>query len=135
VIGTDEMDGGHGIYHWHGSGWDQVEGAGIRIAVGPHGQPWVVNFQTNIFVRISETWQQLPGSALDIGVGASGSAWAIGTDDAGDGAGIYRWLDHLEIPQWNRFEGAGWRIAVGPDGLAWIVNRSGGIFRWWVNTD
>jgi hypothetical protein len=135
VLGTDNVAGGHSIFHWNGRDWDRVEGAAVRISVGPHGQPWVVNLQTNIFVRIGHVWRELPGNALDIGVGSGGDTWVIGTDATGDGAGIYRWLDHGDNPQWDRVEGAGWRIAVGPDGLAWVVSRSGGIFRWRVALD
>jgi tectonin-like protein len=58
----------YGIYHWNGSGWDQIDGGGVRIAVGSDGQPWVVNSNGSIYHRVNGAWQTLPGAANDIGV-------------------------------------------------------------------
>jgi len=43
LIGTDNVDGGHGIYYWGGADWYSVEGGGLAIAADPSDNPWVVN--------------------------------------------------------------------------------------------
>ena len=69
------------IYHYNPntpSSWDQVDGGAIAIAVGPDGQPWIVNKQGTIFRRtktntgyVDGTWQVVPGQAGDIAIGAT----------------------------------------------------------------
>ncbi|MCQ4575481.1 MAG: von Willebrand factor type A domain-containing protein [Candidatus Brocadiales bacterium] len=125
IIGTDETDGGYGIYRWNGSGWDGVDGGGVRIAVGPAGEPWIVNSRQEIFERAGDGWQKLPGSAHDIGVGANGAVWIIGTDTTDGGYGIHGWNG----VDWDKVEGSAVAIAVGPDGELWIVNAEQEIFR------
>jgi hypothetical protein len=75
-------------------------------------------------------WKQLPGQARDVGVGANGTAWIIGTSPVGSSGsgvdfGIYRWNG---INNWEGVSGGAVRIAVGPDGMPWIVNAAGQIF-------
>jgi hypothetical protein len=71
------------------------------------------------------SWSQLPGLAYDIGVGANEQAWVIGTNPTPGGFGIFRWTGS----SWAAVEGAAVRIAVDPQGLPWIVNNAGNIFR------
>ncbi|HLH95091.1 MAG TPA: N,N-dimethylformamidase beta subunit family domain-containing protein [Xanthobacteraceae bacterium] len=150
TIGSDAQPTGYGIYHWNGAGWDQVAGAGVRIAVDPNGNPWVVNGVNQIFRFVNGAWQGVPGLAQDIGIGADGSVWVIGAPagvavgrrmwDSGIGVdgsfwaaqqpdpggyGIYKWTGS----EWQQVGGAGVRIAVDPRGNAWVVNRAGGIFQ------
>ena len=49
VIGTDVTPGGYGIHRWTGSGWQRIDGGGVRISVDPRGRPWVVNSSHTIF--------------------------------------------------------------------------------------
>jgi hypothetical protein len=62
----------------------------------------------------------------DIGVGADGSVWLIGTNPVGAGSdfGVYKWNG----TNWDGVDGGRVRIAVGPGGLAWLVNSVGQIF-------
>src|SRR5262245_23189389 len=71
VIGTGPvgMGGDFGIFHWNGSGWDAIDGGGVRIDVDPSGNPWVVNSKGEIWQRLPTGWKQLPGLARDIGIG------------------------------------------------------------------
>ncbi len=89
----------------------------------------------------------MPGAAYDIGVGANGKAWVIGTNKEGGGYGIYRW-DEKRITKvirgplgrkvktksaggkWTKINGSAVRIAVGPKGNAWVVNKQNRIFRY-----
>ena len=66
-------------------------------------------------------------NATDIAVGANGVVWIIGNDPAGAAdKNIYRWDGNA----FQQTVGQAVRIAVDPNGKAWVVNSSGGIFRW-----
>jgi Tectonin domain len=73
------------------------------------------------------SWEQLPGRAKDISVGADGSVWVIGTNPVGTARdfGIYEW----DGSNWAGVDGGAVRIAVGPNGVPWVVNSAGQIFR------
>jgi streptogramin lyase len=66
------------------------------------------------------------GHAIDISAGADGSIWVIGYGEPSDGR-IYRWDNATS--NWSPIDGGGRRIAVGPDGLPWVVNTAGEIYR------
>jgi hypothetical protein len=51
VIGGDSVGGGSTIWRWTGETWEQVEGAGTRIAAGRRGHAWVVNGNNDIFQK------------------------------------------------------------------------------------
>jgi len=133
VIGTDSVSltGGYGIYRLvDGRLIKLPECAGIRIAVDPHGMPWVVN-KSHLIFRYNGTlvWDQMPGTATDIGIGADGSVYAVGTQDVSPTGGY-------NIMKWN---GSGWdtmpdcagiHIAVAPNGIPWVVNKSHLVFRY-----
>ena len=111
--------------------WDQAPGAAVRISVGPDGSPWVVNAVGNIFHKVSAdplngNYILLPGFARDIGVGADGSVWMIATNRVPGGYGIYKW--NVSRSDWDPVPGGAVRIAVDPDGNAWVVNDAGFIF-------
>ena len=66
-------------------------------------------------------------NASDIAVGANGVVWIIGNDPAGAAdKNIYRWDGNA----FQKTVGQAVRIAVDPNGKAWVVNSSGSIFRW-----
>ncbi len=103
--------------------WQTIDGAGVRIAVGPDRTPWVVNSANQIFHRSAAgVWAGIAGVATDIGVGADGSVWIIG-----DGGAI----SHLRADGsgFDTVDGAAVRISVGPDGQPWVVNAAGQIYR------
>jgi len=80
TIGTNRSDGGHGIWKWTGNQWQSLPGGGVRIAVDPSGNPWVVNDRGTIFQWRGGDWAKLPGGATDIGIGANGSVFITGTE-------------------------------------------------------
>ena len=51
VIGSNEREGGYGIYFWNNIGWKKVSGSARQISVGPDGSPWVVNRDGEIYTR------------------------------------------------------------------------------------
>jgi hypothetical protein len=130
AIGTSAVPGGGSVLRWDGTAWTTVPGGGAQVAVGPDGQPWMVNEAGAIFRRVGDAWQTLPGSARDIGVGADGSVWIIGTNAVPGGYSVQQFTGS----GWTALPGGGVRIAVGPDGQPWIVNDAGTIYRRVNNT-
>ena len=133
VIGTDSVSqtGGYGIYKLVNDRLIQLpECAGIRVAVDPHGMPWVVN-KSHLIFKYNGTlvWQQMPGNATDIGIGADGSVYAIGTQDVSPTGGynIMKWNG----TSWDTMaDCAGIHIAVDPHGTPWVVNKSNIVFKY-----
>jgi hypothetical protein len=52
ITGTSPSCGGYGVSRWNGTGWDQYDGLGFQIAVGPTGLPWLVNSPGAIYSRV-----------------------------------------------------------------------------------
>jgi hypothetical protein len=72
------------------------------------------------------TWATVPGLAKDIGIGADGSVWIIGADPVGaSDFGIHRWTGR----GWESVDGGAVRIDVDDQGIPWVVNSKGEIFR------
>jgi peptidoglycan hydrolase-like protein with peptidoglycan-binding domain len=134
IISTTSASGGFLPGKWNGTSWllgnDNV--GGVRIATTRGGVPWMVNDIGQIRSKESAnpvfgTWTLRPGCAKDIGVGEDLSVWVIGCTARSGGFGIHKWT------------GSGWvlesagggavRVAVGPDGIPWIVNSVDQIFR------
>lgn len=112
-----------GIFKFTGSGWSSVEGGAVRIAVGPDGQPWVVNSEGQSFRRTSNRWQKLPGAlGRDIAVGAKGAAYMVGTNPAGPkDFGLWKWSGSA----WSPISGQGLRVSVGADDAPHVVDSNG----------
>ena len=73
-----------------------MEGGAIAAAVGPYGQPWVVNRVGTIYARtrsatgyVDGMWEVMPGKATAIASGADGSVWAVGASTANGGKRLY----------------------------------------------
>lgn len=132
ATGTDTVPGGHSIYRWTGSSWQQVAGGAVDIAVDPSGNPWVVNSNGDVFHYTGSGWQTMGHNATDVAVGANGAVWII--EDPGFGADgvLERWTGS----GWQQPQGAGGldkffgRLAVDPSGNPWVTGSSGAIERW-----
>lgn len=97
----------------------------IRIAVGSNGLPWAIVNNNQIVRRIGDqfpgnAWDtSIPGVATDIGVGPAGHVWVAGA------SGVPQYWD--PNPQPGVWQGTSnpihsvTRIAVGPNGLPWVV--------------
>ena len=70
---------------------DKSYGGGVRIAVTPFGNPWVVN-DSEPSTRVNGAWTKKPGSP-DIAIGPNGAVWVVGTIAAPGGFGVYYWRD------------------------------------------
>jgi len=114
------------VWQFNGGGWTFAGGAGERIAVGPDGQPWLVNDAGQIWHRTPGGWVNVPGGAHDIGVGADGSVWIVGLNAVG--GGFQTWRLRNDGSGWDPVVGGGVAISVGPDGMPWLVNSAGQIY-------
>jgi subtilase family serine protease len=126
VVGTATTSGGHPLYERVGAGWLLRPGGATGIAVGPNGNPWVVNNVGQIFQWIGSGWLHMPGAAVAISIGANGSVWVLGSAVVAGGHPIYRWTGS----SWVQEPGAATAIAVGPSGNPWVTNTGGAIFQW-----
>jgi hypothetical protein len=130
-VGTNPTIGGYGIYHGYWTElhpfWNHfpVPGGAVRIATDPLGNPWVINAAHQIYNSPSDdgVWVRYPGAAVDIGVG-NGAVWVVGTNPTSGGYGIYRWNGN----GWTAFSGGAVGIAVGNDGLPWVINSAHQIY-------
>lgn len=132
VLGTNAVPGGYEIYDFDFSTgtWISPGGGGVRIAIGPDGEPWIVNSAGQIYCHTASSWRHLPGSAHDIGVGANGEAWVVGTNVVPGGYGIYRWSGSCAAGGgWVGVSGGAVAISVGVDGLPFLVNSTGRIYQ------
>jgi hypothetical protein len=151
VIGTDGNTDGS-IFKWNPntSQWDHelAHGAGVRISVMPGGAPVVVTSNGNMYLRqtgvpsrSSDAWYPLvaPGisnitGALDVGVGADGSIWTVANGPSGGDGTVFK-LGTLDVfhgvASWvqDQSGGAGQRIAVGSDGIPWVINSPGQVWQ------
>lgn len=129
VVGTNPGYGGYGIYKWTNSNWTAIDGFGVRIAVDPHGRPWVVNDHGEIYQRVgaqpgaAEHWERKPGAATDIAISPHGFVWLTGTDHVDGGHGVYYWGGS----DWYSVEGGGVAIAADPTDNPWVVDDQFGI--------
>ena len=128
VIGVDRQNAaGFGVHRWNGSAFEASPGAGMRIAVDPQGNPWVVNRQNEIWMWNGGGFTRMPGSANDIGIGADGTVYAIGNGERSSaGWPIYRWTGR----DWARINGYGTNVAVDHEGRPWVCNEQNAIYRW-----
>ncbi len=128
IIGAGSGPGGHRTYRWDPASysWQDMGGNGARIAVDPQGNAWIVQTAEvggQIWRYTGSEWIKMPGGdAKDIGIGADGSVWLIG---AGTGPGGNRtWKWDPASNGWLDMGGNGARIAVDPQGNAWMVQTA-----------
>ncbi|HXI56220.1 MAG TPA: peptidoglycan-binding protein [Polyangia bacterium] len=149
VIGLDNS-----IWKWDGADGFILESAGgraRRIAVGPDGVPWVIATDGTIWQRSSNNpftgfWQLLPGNgcAIDIGVGIDplcgsqpcinakpAAAWVIGCGGVPDGS-IFKFNGTRWVHE--NANGLAVTISVGEQGIPWVTNSAGHIFRYSTST-
>jgi len=126
-----------------------MPGAAVRLAVGPSGQPWVVNASGRIYLWVptaGAAGEFLPdlGSrdpkhqlfihgAQDITNGYDGRVVVAGWEQGHKGGGVYRLNDKGEWPSLNGF---GRRVAIDTDGTpdnpgtVIVTNKNSGIFHY-----
>jgi hypothetical protein len=122
-----------------GTSTEVINQGGKRIAVDPQGNPWIVDFNGNIWHLVNGSFQELPtGLARDIGVAPSGIVWVIGTNSSNGSFQVWSWNGS----SWTANAGSGEEIDVasngdpvvnGYDGKVWIMD--GGANSGWSQVD
>lgn len=109
VTGPDKS-----IHRWTGTTWIRMSGEGMSIAADSSGWPWVAN-AGNLWRYNGSSWLQVPGAASDLAI-AGTHVFAIGTNGA---------AMRLVNGAWETFGVTGVRIAVAPDGKAYLARGAG----------
>ncbi len=153
IVSTSALNGNFQVRRWNGTSFTSPGTAiqGVRITVDRNGFPIVLKADGTIFTNESKTgsltWTQVKGSlpgpvgcATDIAAGLNGGLYAAGCVSAGSGnfdiwaLGINK-AAILDQPTtnnrsvWWPTDGIGTRVAVGPEGRAYVVQANGAIFR------
>ena len=104
---------------------------GVRIAVDPYGNPWIINDKKEIWKHQQETWFRIKGRASSIAIGAEGSVVVLGTRKTDGGYRIFKWSHQTELWQ---FIGLGAvEVAVGPRGKVYYIDAQGKMY--WPDED
>jgi len=139
ILGTAQTsEGDYYVYRRERSKWVQTDGAGLQIAVGVDGYPWVITHLGTIYYWNGNTFVLAPGNgcAMSIGVGPGdgsstypyGAPYIVGCDGSSTtNGGIYEYKG--PTTGWYQLQGdTANRIAVSPQGVAVVITTSGVVF-------
>jgi hypothetical protein len=119
------MPGGFLAHRFDGAGWEPGELPGVRLAVGPSGEPAVVDVFGVVSVRARGTWSALPGRVLDVAFAPDGALWAVGRTAGTPTQQLLRW----DGDGWAVHESAGTRLTIGRDGHPVLLSANGVVVR------
>lgn len=124
VLGGKPGSADQNVYRMNGAKWQQISGAGARIAIADTS-PWVVNSKGEVWNMAGGKWTQSTSApkAVDIGASKAG-VWLLGGNKGSGGYEIYK----LDGSKWVKQPGAAMNIAVGPNGLPLVANDTGVLF-------
>ena|GEM_PF-6246470 len=126
-IGVEEVaPGGGSVHHWNGTDWIRVEGAAVKIAVDPAGEPWILNSAGQIFRRSGEGWELLPGLAKEIAIGPEGSVLCLSPGVSPDGAHSIHCWNGID---WNHIPGSASKLACDAGDRVYVTSSELAIFR------
>jgi hypothetical protein len=120
---------GTALFQMTPSGWRPAGAGGVAVAVDVQGHPWVVDAFGSLLRFTGSDWHVERAGVCDVAVSPQGAVWALAKDVVQTG--------HTVLHRPPRAEGhdrAAWiedttvhaeRIAVAPDGTAWIVSNLG----------
>ncbi len=132
IVGSGLTNGD--VYKWNGSTWVLIGGSGVFIAVGPQGDPWVVNFASNLYHRTNNHWELVTqsGSATGVSVGADGAVLITGGSSCFCGpVSDQRLFRYQAATGFAELPGGGHGAVIEPDGTGWwVLDSAGKIFRW-----
>ena len=132
IVGNQSTQNGFALEKWNGWKFEVInsEVGGLRVGVDPNGFPYSVG-NAGIIKFTANSWVQLQGTSVDISVGADGTVWEIGNIGK---PGVDAPVFVLSGGQWTYTNMDAIRIAVDPQGNAWVVKSNGEIMRWTNNT-
>jgi peptidoglycan hydrolase-like protein with peptidoglycan-binding domain len=133
VIGLNPIGTNFGIFKFNGTDWDQSDGFALRIAVGPGGEPWVVNSQGQIYRRTSNSpfsgsWTQLLGNVypfVDLGIGPGNFGWTVANSNGGVVLEVRDEQSGTGVPSANTWIQAGFTFGVGNPVVSVAVDPNG----------
>lgn len=126
------------IYRYDGpiTGWTQISGDGVAIAVTSMGVPWVVSSNGLVWRQVSGGWQQVGTSGRDIAIGGISSweaVWIVSGISTGDGNFlIQHWSGSPTSAGFFQNDAAnasGVHITVDSNGQPWVVRVDGSIWQ------
>jgi hypothetical protein len=100
--------------------WFRIEGNGVKIDVAPSGNPYVIDYNGDIYQYDGTNWRKIPTltKAYDLTVSNEGVLLFIGQD-----ANIYKLADETK-GKWIQLSGQGDAITAGPFTQPWVIRHS-----------
>jgi hypothetical protein len=127
------------FYWWWFYGVDTVEMIGVDWGGNEIDREHLSNWANveldlgTMNIAFAPGWQQVTStSATDVGVGANDAVWIISGEHIGGGNYTIKRLTNTAAgaETWETVPGHAARIAVEPNGNAWVANAAGFIYRW-----
>ena len=128
IIGSANRNGI--AYRWGGTNWVATDGSGVFIAVGPAGDPWVVDIDSKLRHRMNDQWVLITehGSATEVGVGADGTVLIAGGNSCYCGPVFNQKLYRYD-PVLGFILLTGQGVVIQPDATGrWVINDQGELF-------
>jgi hypothetical protein len=66
--GTWGINAEQQIYNWNGTGWTQIAGALVSIAVGSNYEVWGINAEQQIYNWNGKGWTHIAGALVTIAI-------------------------------------------------------------------
>ncbi|MGO8960359.1 MAG: hypothetical protein ACLQFR_23750, partial [Streptosporangiaceae bacterium] len=128
VSDTKVNQAGYALYKYDGNfKWTREPGAAVDIAVGPHGNPWILSASHRIFRWNGKKYVRLPGTAEDIAVGSVGQPWILGLPKLPPyGYPVYVLIDNVWV-QVHSANAYGSDLAVYQDDVV-VVDYGAGVY-------
>ena len=128
IIGSANRNGI--AYRWGGTNWVATDGSGVFIAVGPAGDPWVVDIDSKLRHRMNDQWVLITehGSATEVGIGADGTVLIAGGNSCYCGPVFNQKLYRYD-PVLGFILLTGQGVVIQPDATGhWVINDQGELF-------
>jgi hypothetical protein len=126
IVGTTKAkSGGYELYKYAGNDkWTREPGSGVSLAVGPMGNPWLLNASHQLYHWTGKKWQSRPGLGIEVAIGSAGQLWMLGEHANSKGLhALYVMIDGVWVPAAEDGYWSGTSIAVYQDD---IVSDRGG---------
>lgn len=133
VVGSS--DGNSPVYRWNGITWENRGGFSVLIAVGPQGDPWVVDKRSNLAHFENGAWQPVVsnGSVTDVSVSTNGTVYVVGGRFCDCGQVFNETMYRLDGTNFVDLGLKGVVLHPAPDGQLWTVDAATTIHRGTVN--
>jgi len=141
-IGTTPREGGFDVAFWNGRDWKTIDAGAVRLVVDASGVPTLVTDKGKImmfflsqpankestagfFLPFPSKPAEVPTSDLAFDP-SKNSVWRLDRQKGPGGFGI--WYQEAD-GRWKQVDGAAVRIAMDQEGLPWVINDRGAVYR------